>query len=180
MKLYIETINKKYRDLKLVENLYEESFPDDEKAPFESLIERLKKNSTFLGFRNEDDEFVGFAYLIHETDLHYIFYFAIMPHLQNKGYGSSILQYIKELYKDESIFFEIEVINENADNINERKRRKNFYLKNGFKESGYGYHFYVDYEVMIRGNKIEPDRWHDMFIDFSDGFVDVEFKRLEK
>ena len=86
---------------------------------------------------------------------------------------------LKEEYQNETIFFEIEILDQNADNYHERKRRKDFYLRNGFKESGYGYYFYVDYEVMIYGNQIEPDRWYNMFYEFSDGYVDVEFKRNE-
>ena len=179
MNLYTCSINKENKDIFLISSLYEDAFPDDEKAPFDSLISRAKKdNVDFIGYYDKD-EFIGFTYLIHDDHLHYIFYFAIREEYRNKGYGTRILNILKEKYKDETIFFEIETIDQNADNYLERKRRKEFYLRNGFKESGYGYYFYVDYEVMIYGNDIEPERWHDMFYEFSNGFVDVEFKRKE-
>lgn len=179
MNLRTNIINENHKDIDIISSLYETAFPDDEKAPFSSLIERSKKETVdFIGYY-DNDKFIGFTYLIHDFDLHYIFYFAIVNELRNQGYGTEILNILKEKYKDETIFFEIETIDENADNYHERKRRKDFYLRNGFKESGFGYYFYVDYEVMIYGSKIEPDRWHDMFITFSNGFVDVEFKRKE-
>ena len=179
MNLKTMLIDENHKDIFVISSLYESAFPDDEKAPFLSLIERAKKdNVDFIGYFDED-KFIGFTYLIHENDLHYIFYFAIVEECRNKGYGTDILNILKEQYKDESIFFEIETLDVNADNYEERKRRKDFYIRNGFKESDYGYYFYVDYEVMIYGEKIEPDRWHDLFIEFSNGFVDVEFKKKE-
>ncbi len=178
MNLLTQIIDENHKDIAIISSLYEDAFPDDEKAPFSSLLERAKNNNVdFIGYYN--DEFIGFTYLIHDDNLHYIFYFAILEKYRNQGYGTKILNLLKEQYKDETIFFEIETLDKNADNYNERKRRKDFYLRNGFKESGYGYYFYVDYEVMIYGNHIEPKRWHDMFIDFSNGFVDVEFKKKE-
>lgn len=179
MKLLTQIINDKHKDIDLISSLYESAFPDDEKAPFDTLLHREKKdNVEFVGYYDNQD-FVGFTYLIHDDNLHYIFYFAILEKYRNLGYGTKILNLLKEQYQDETIFFEIEVLDKNADNYDERKRRKDFYMRNGFKESGYGYYFYVDYEVMIYGNTIEPDRWHNMFYEFSDGFVDVEFKRKE-
>ena len=179
MNLYIDFINENHKDIDIISSLYEDAFPDDEKAPFDSLIQREKKdNADFIGYYY-NDEFIGFTYLIHDHNLHYIFYFAILQKYRNQGFGTQILNLLKDKYKDETIFFEIETLDKTADNYNERKRRKDFYLRNGFKESGFGYYFFVDYEVMIYGNDIEPDRWHNMFYEFSNGYVDVEFKKKE-
>ena len=124
MKLKTMMIDENHKDIKTISSLYESAFPDDEKAPFLSLIERSKKdNVDFIGYFNEDG-FIGFTYLIHENDLHYIFYFAIVEEYRNKGYGTKILNILKEQYKDESIFFEIETLDLSADNYEKRKRRR--------------------------------------------------------
>ena len=179
MKLLTQIVSENHKDINMISSLYESAFPDDEKAPFDTLLQRTKKgNVEFVGYYDHET-FIGFTYLIHDNNLHYIFYFAILDEYRNKGYGTKILNMLKEKYKNETIFFEIEVLDCNADNYEERKRRKDFYLRNGFQESGYGYYFYVDYEVMIYGNHIEPKRWHNIFYEFSDGYVDVEFKKNE-
>jgi len=41
---------------------------------------------------------------------------------------------------------------ENAANNEQRKRRREFYLRNGFKETGHGLKYFgVDYEIMSTG-----------------------------
>ena len=96
MNLQIMIIDENHKDINIISSLYESAFPDDEKAPFLSLIERSKKdNVDFIGYFDED-KFIGFTYIIHDYDLHYIFYFAILDECRNKGYGTSILNILKE------------------------------------------------------------------------------------
>ena len=180
MKLQYEIITENHQDLSKIRHLYLTAFPEDERAPFDSLIQRAKKpNIDFVAFYDEK-QFCGFTYLIKEEHLLYIFYFAVDDHLRNKGYGSMIINYLKEIYKDYSIFLEIEVLNPTEANYAQRKRRKDFYIRNEFRESGYGYTFGVEYEVMIYGNGHQPKLWHDLFYHFSDGYVDVEFIKMEE
>lgn len=81
------------------------------------------------------------------TECGYICYLAIDSHTRSKGYGSAAIQKILEVYLELQLVLDFEVIDENAENNEQRIRRKNFYLRNGFHETG-------NY-TMLRGNRFE-------------------------
>ena len=69
-------------------------------------------------------------------------------------YGSFIYKYISSNFymvfsKNYKYIFEIETQNEKAENAEERKRRKAFYLRNGLKETGLFVNVYdTDFELL--------------------------------
>ena len=67
-------------------------------------------------------------------DLVLLDYFAIDDSKRGKGYGSKALKLLQERYAGYRFFLEIERTDVEADNIEERKRRKSFYLQNGMTE----------------------------------------------
>lgn len=64
-------------------------------------------------------------------------FFAVERSLRSKGYGSAILREIQSRYPDKKIIISIESCDESAPDIVLRKRRKAFYLRNGYRETGY-------------------------------------------
>ena len=61
-------------------------------------------------------------------------YFAVVPGQRSGGFGSALLRKLKELYPGKGLFVEIESVYEDVDNLEERQRRKQFYLKNGMRQ----------------------------------------------
>ena len=61
---------------------------------------------------------------------------------------------------------------ETASNSGQRIRRRQFYLKNGYKETGLFLSYLgVDYEVFYMGSNFEPQEFKDMMKDIrEDGF----------
>ncbi|MCD7808221.1 MAG: GNAT family N-acetyltransferase [Erysipelotrichaceae bacterium] len=176
MQLKVITIDKNYPNLNSIKKLYHDSFPRNERAPFKSLIKRLNKQTDFLAFY-DDDLFVGFTYLVTMHDLTYLFYFVVDEPLRNKGYGSAILAYLEEQYT--CIFIDIEVIDVNALNYTQRLRRRDFYLRNHFKETGLGYSFFkVDYEILAFGKGFSTHHAQQLFYDFTSGFMNIQFKKI--
>ncbi len=176
MELKILSINKNFPQLNYIRKLYNRSFPRNERAPFNSLINRLNDNTDFLAFYDQE-QFVGFTYLVTMNNLTYLFYFVVDDDLRGQGYGSAILTYLQEHYA--CIFIDIEVIDEKAKNNKQRKRRRNFYIRNNFKATGLGYHFFhVDYEILVCGQEFNSHHAKKLFYDFSSGFMDIEFKKI--
>ena len=64
----------------------------------------------------------------------YVFYFAISQSERGQGYGSYILQTVKEFYKNQRLCLAIEEIDETAANYQQWVKRKEFYEKNGFTD----------------------------------------------
>lgn len=118
-----------------IEPLYISSFPEEERPPAEMFFETVKlENDQLFGFYNKS-EFVGFANIITYKDIAYLFFLAVSPEKRNQGYGSKILSILKEMYKDKVLTLCYEEIDDSYPDIELRKRRKNFYYRNGFKDN---------------------------------------------
>lgn len=120
-----------------VKNIYFESFPKTERMPFSMMVAMSKLwNTDFLSFY-DDDKLCGFVYLAHNRKIVFVMFLAVDKTLHSKGYGSAILQEIQNRYPNKKIVISIEPCDNNAPDIAVRTRRKNFYLRNGYKETGY-------------------------------------------
>lgn len=149
----------KYKDIKNkkeIKDLYIESFPKIERIPFVILRILDKKDVDFFGIYDEG-KFVGIAYNFKYKDIVYILYLAVSKEVRQQGYGSHILNGIKEMYKKNRIILNIEEILEDSDNYEQRVKRKNFYIKNGFYDLNYTVtEVGVEYEMLCynEDNKI--------------------------
>lgn len=121
------------KDRKYIESLYELSFPPEERRPFSQIL-RLQEEGKALPmviFEEETGEPCGLCFFV----LHKYFalwdFFAIDPSKRDKGYGTEVIEAIKEKFCDKLVFGEVEPYDENADNNSDRIRRMRFYLRNG-------------------------------------------------
>ena len=118
-----------------IEPLYISAFPEEERPPVEMFFNTVMlENDQLYGFYDKD-RFVGFANIITYKDVAYLFFLAVYPSQRNKGYGSKILSDLKEMYKDKVLTLCYEEIDDKYPDIELRKRRKNFYYRNGFKDN---------------------------------------------
>lgn len=130
-------LNKNKSCKRKIKKLYYEAFPKNERVPFIYLKLFAKKNkATFLGIYDKES-FVGLIYNICYKDIVYIYYLATEPDSRGKGYGSKILEAMKNRYNQSRIILMAEEINEKSDNHEERIQRKRFYNNNGFRDFGY-------------------------------------------
>ena len=65
----------------------------------------------------------------------WFWYFAVREDLRGKGYGQQILTVMMEKYKGQSCVLDMESPTQDCDNIEQRKRRHAFYLRNGFRDT---------------------------------------------
>ena len=131
-------MNKKYLKLDQtikndISSLYLSAFPDNERPPldyFYKAINRYESN-VVIGYYDKND-FIGFVYLTYYKDIIYVVYFAISEEKRNKGYGSFILKDIKDCNPNYTILLCYEEVDEKYSDYELRKRRENFYKRNGF------------------------------------------------
>ena len=122
---------------KKVKRLYNLAFPKEERIPI-FLLNLLARNgkATFYGiFDNE--KFIGLIYNIYHKDIVFIYFFAIDKEIRGQGYGSKVLEFIKQTYNKHRIVLGIEQIDKSSKNYTQRIKRKEFYIRNGFKEADY-------------------------------------------
>jgi YjeF N-terminal domain protein len=118
----------------------------------------------------DDDTWLGFIHTLVGEKLSYIFYFAIDGSLRQSGYGSKIIREYKKMHPKLSLA--IEPIEEDSDNIKQRKKRLAFYEKNGFEtldtrvvEMG------VEFELMgAKGMEIKENDYKSLVKKFFDSF----------
>ena len=102
----------------------------------------------------------------------FIMFLAVDESLRTKGYGSAILKEIKNRYPDKKIMVSIEPCNDSAPDIEVRKRRKAFYRKNGYGETGYIIKLSgVVQEIMITNGDFDKKEFLLFFIFYSNGTV---------
>lgn len=118
-----------------VNNIYEKSFPEEER--YIMLDEMLQIQNTELYCLIEDNIVLGMIYLISYKNMIFILYLAVNAEVRSKGYGSYLLKWCLQKYRDKKIYLNIEEVKENFKDYETRKKRLNFYQKNGFFITNY-------------------------------------------
>lgn len=111
--------------------LYCDAFPSYERKPFSMIRSMQKKGKSDVWYFEKEGKLAGLVFTINSDDVILIDYLAIAPNRRGEGIGSSIIAELQKYYKGKGIFVEIESVFDECDNLNERMRRKDFYLKNG-------------------------------------------------
>ena len=122
------------KDWKKIKKLYMSAFPSCERKPLSVIRYKQHKKTADVWLLEEEGEFLGLAITMNSLDLVLLDYFAIDDSKRGKGHGSKALNLLQEIYADYRFFLEIERTDVEADNIEERKRRKAFYLQNDMTE----------------------------------------------
>lgn len=123
-----------YRQVKA---LYYRAFPKYEQEAWRRLmVKQLFRRADFLVFYDQD-QFVGFSYIIHHHGIHYVLYLAVNDQIRSQGYGSRILEWLKNRFAPDILVLDIEQPDNTAVNNRQRLRRLRFYLQNGFEPTEY-------------------------------------------
>jgi ribosomal protein S18 acetylase RimI-like enzyme len=107
-------------------------FPAEELVSYDLLLDYAERDDVDFDAIIDGVEFVGLSYCLDLDDYIYLFYLAVSPDLQSRGYGSRILAELKKRYPGKTITLEAESTSVDADNIEQRMARACFYERNGF------------------------------------------------
>ena len=155
-----------------VKALYESAFPANERIPIKHLLDDKIKREFWAFFDKEDGEnaaapkFCGFSNSITHGSITNIVYFAVVPELRSRGYGSQILQVIREQHPDTRIVVDIEVEEDSkdAEELERRNRRRDFYLHNGFDSSPVDYVWQGEhYRLLTAGGTVTEKKFRDFW-----------------
>ena len=165
-------VTKKSPWLPQVKTLYESAFPANERIPIKHLLDDKIKREFWAFFDKEDGEsgaapkFCGFSNSITHGSITNIVYFAVVPELRSRGYGSQILQVIREQHPDTRIVVDIEVEEDSkdAEELERRNRRREFYLRNGFDSSPVDYVWQGEhYRLLSAGGTVNEKEFRDFW-----------------
>ena len=127
----------KYKSMYYVQvsDIYEKSFPQEER--YITIDKMVQIQNTELYCLVDDNQVLGIAYLIFYSDMIFILYLAINSEYRSKGFGSYILKWCLQKYKDKKIYLNIEEVRANTKDYEIRKKRLKFYQNNGFYVMNY-------------------------------------------
>lgn len=166
MPLNVEKINAESVFLKRTTELIKEAFPHDEYLTEELLLKLSAKEGFDYWALLDEDKYVGFMVIKTYENMAFLFYFAIeKPHRSN-GYGTRAIKTLKSLYPKKIQTVDLEKQDDSADNSEQRERRRDFYFRNGYKETGnFVSYFGSDYEVLSMDEGFEIETFKKMLGD---------------
>lgn len=165
MKLDMEPIRTGSRFWQQIHTLAKEAFPPEEYLPPEKLVDMAQSPDFDYLALTDGDAFVGFLAVQLYGALSYLFFLAIDPAQRSKGYGSQALEVLKDRYPDKQQVVDFEMVDPTAANYSQRLKRKAFYLRSGYRETGlFLSYFGVDYEVMCRGTDFSEEAFRELML----------------
>lgn len=116
--------------------LYLSSFPRQERKPFAVIarMHRTGKNDIWCIRRGE--ELLGIATTVKGQDTILLDYLAVEPRCRGCGVGSAAMEELKNRYRGKGLFVEVESVFDPGEDLENRQRRKDFYLRCGLAPMG--------------------------------------------
>jgi len=92
--------------------------------------------------------------------------------LRSGGYGSRAIETLLKLYPNKQQIVDMEMVDESAENNEQRIKRRGFYLRNGYKPTGQFLSYLgVDYEILCMNENFDFDTFKEMMSTLKvDGF----------
>ena len=122
-----------------LKKLYESSFPPEERTPYEDIIKLLDVMDLDFSVFYDGEKLVGMWIVNRLPKYNWGMFTAVPEEMRGKGIGQKLLTLQLEIYLKENKPFVGDVespFQPNAPNLEIRKRRYNFYMRNGFKDTG--------------------------------------------
>lgn len=136
MNLHLVRLEPDCKDRKCFERINDEAFPVSERQSMEEMFGLASDTDTEVLGIYDDGQPVGFTVLVKNAVCGYVYFLAIDAHFRSQGYGSAALRKLRDAYPGLQLILDFEEIDENAENYEQRVHRKDFYLRNGFYETG--------------------------------------------
>lgn len=156
-----------------------EAFPPEEYLAPSALTEMAQaENFDFLALL-DGEQFVGFMVVQTHKDLAYLFFLAIDPACRAMGYGSRAIETLKAQYPCKKQVVDFEMPDEKSDNYEQREKRRAFYLRNGYVETGHFLSYLgVEYEIFCMDENFILDDFKELMSTLHiEGFHPVYFTK---
>lgn len=143
-----------------IERLYRAAFPREERVPMDTLLEADAPYDFIACY--DGAVLCGFYSALTFGDITHILFLAVEEKLRDHGYGSQILAEIGKAYAGNRVILDVEMVDPEADNNEQREQRIAFYMRNGYHHSGISYGWRgVMYEILILDGTIsEEEFWN--------------------
>lgn len=126
--------SRKLNEYKDICRLMRTAFPKNEQIPMWLLrVLAVRRSVNFRAFY-EDKQFCGILYTVEDYKYIFVLYLAINDRIRLKGYGTKILDWLKQ-NTEKIIILNVESLNPFAENAFQREKRISFYSRNGIYDT---------------------------------------------
>lgn len=147
--LELARIDGTFKDFDAVKALSKEAFPKEEYLDPALLVAMAEEKNFDFWALMDQGRFIGYMAVLLKDSLAYLFFLAIQKDARGEGYGSEALSLFRKRYSGDSLSVDLEAEEPSSPNAEQRRRRRAFYLKNGFHPTGeYLSYLGVDYEIL--------------------------------
>lgn len=149
--------------------LYSEAFPQEECFPVDDLANLVKLGSGIVYAFEHVGRFIGGAYGVEDGSDVFLLFLAVTEAARGNGCGTMMLDYIKNEKPGRRISLLIETLNmrvlrEIPDNIEQRRKRESFYIKNGYEYASLSTHEPGGiFDMMVNGEQPAYDEMINFF-----------------
>lgn len=173
MELKALDINSDREICREAEKLYRQAFPREERLPWWVLRLQARRKGIELTAWMDGDTFCGFTSSVTVQDLHFVLFLAVAEDQRCRGRGSAILSQLTGTYG--SVVLNIELLDREASNYDQRLRRLAFYEKNGFRDTGwFVWEVGGQFRVLSSAGKLDVDTYRKVFRRLSFGLWRVK------
>jgi hypothetical protein len=166
MSINFRPLTKDDANYSKVIDLYKEAFTGAQHIPAWILRYKLKNGKAGFCTLYEDDTWIGLIYTIEYKDIVFVQFLAISESFRSEGYGSKAMSSMSDMHSGKRIVLNIEALDDQAENYQQRIRRKAFYENSGFSSSGYIVKEPAErLEMLIHGGTISKEEIEAMYRD---------------
>lgn len=150
--------------LNKIEQLYLQAFPAEERKPFQLMVEKQIEGTMELLSIEDKNGFLGLAIFAFDKDIALLDYFAISPEFRGQGIGSRAIRSLQKIYDGKRFILEIETTKLQVPDLELRKKRKEFYLRNGLHTMDFDINLFgVEMEVLGNCPSLDFDEYLDVY-----------------
>ena len=147
------------RELLKIKKIYLEAFPKSERKPFRLMKQKAAEGVMEFFAIREKGKLAGLAITVLYKDMVLLDYFAIEKSFRGQNLGTEALAFLKKRYEGRRFFLEIEL-----PELEGPGRRKQFYLRNGMKETGVKVClFQIPMELLTDGQNMVFEEYHEFY-----------------
>ena len=148
--------------------IYTESFDRRMQVPIDNLFTVSAQHKADFMAVFDDDIYIGFYYVYLFKDTAFLYYLAVTEGMRCRGYGTEILDLLKDTYCPERrivLCTEAPLVDDKL--VSSRYRKLGFYSRNGFIDTLYKFESVgILYEVLYWGSNWEPESIHEILRSF--------------
>ena len=139
-------------DTRFLLSVYHEAFPAEERMEDALLLSLAEEGSLLHLIIEEEGRPLGF-FTLSVGPCAYLYYFAVEKSERNRGIGGGALSLLFDRFAPLPVAVDLERLCDEAPNAQERRHRRAFYLRSGFRERGvFVKYLGMDLEILARGD----------------------------